>query len=92
MHLVDLLRPFEHATENVTLRTSQLETRVAPVYHVRFDPLDAFEFLDEGFDVMGQFMDGIQRSFHDEPVHDRSALPLDPTDLEGDAWQGTLIH
>ena len=85
-HLVDLLRPFEHATENVTLRTSQLETRVAPVYPVRFDRLDAFKYQD-GLDIWGEFLDMIQRSFHDNPVEDTVAVPLDPGDMDRATWQ-----
>jgi len=88
-HLVELLRPFEQATENVTLRTSQLETRVAPVYPVRFDRLDAFEYRD-GLDIWSEFMDAIQRSFHDDPVQETLTAPLDPGDMDWTAWQAQV--
>lgn len=88
-HLVDLLRPFENATENVTLRTSQLETKVATVYPVRFDSFDKFEY-HEGQYIWSEFMDTIQRSFHDHPVEDTLSVPLDPADRDRATWEADL--
>lgn len=40
--LADFLRPFQHTVENVTVRTSQLETRQCPSFPLAFEDIEAF--------------------------------------------------
>lgn len=80
--------------DTVTVHTSQLETRVCDMA-LRFDPWDAFLSDSAPSTAMDDFLDQVQRTFHDEPDADAEATVQH--DAASDrtappAWHATFAH
>jgi trafficking protein particle complex subunit 8 len=77
-------------TDIVTVRTSQLEQRMIPRFHVRFDMLDDFLSLGNEPVPIDKLLDTVQRFFHDEIQDCDPLLPLVPAENEYQAWNEKL--